>query len=1014
MTTEPRTADALRQAIQENGAEPEGAARNARAERIAEEADRTGDRRLVIEALFNLLTAYNYSSESDKKFVPFAKALRMWDEQPGDFDEFTTHSLHWYFKWVSSGMLDQPHIPLAAIEKWQAEMAHRYRLAGHSERAVRQGEFRIARHIGDLPRAETAFAAWLAADRDVMSDCHACELHTQGGWQVRLGDDERALESWQPVLAGELTCAHEPHGVLASSLLPLLRTGRSDEARANHLRGYRMVRSMESMRAAVAQHVEFCALTGNEARGLEILAQHPAHFTAAGDPDSLMDHLAVTALLTARLTALGHADRPVPGPAGRDWTAAELHTDARARALELAHGFDARNGSEAVSAAVRERMVRLPLVDRLPLGIRAARLTQARPAQARPQPEPAPVSTAPESAADDLPGAVAEARRLSDGGDPRAHQVWAEVAATVERTGAEVDAKARAEITDNAAMTAIGEPVRSHELFLRAARQFEDAAEAGEAAASRARAAYALALTGEVDEALRAVGEQYALLRDLHGQARATARQTTGVALLRCRVLLVAAADGEDPAQQAALAEAAQQASDVAAFSAEHRAEPGMTGRLADATVMLGRLAAGRGDAEQAVQLLSRGAELHHEAGQPWYAAEPEAALAELMLRGGDPETAARSGRAALDHGADVLEPAHRAHLHLLIAQAGAALGDDEQAAAEALDAATWADEAGHGDDMGATARLLFGGALRRLGRAEEGACVLESVLPDLERGGADAQIVQARWWLAECQLDLGEAREAAEQFLLGARIAEGWDDPCDHAMLANLAADALNRAGLYDEAVRAYARAEHLWRTVGDTHALIRTLRARAWIELREARGGLPAARPLMSAAAHAAHQALEAAPDDSTATNLLRIDLADTYRQTAELIVRAADAAVATSASAASVASVGVVAGPAGAEPEGSDPTSAAYEEALGLADLAIATLTPIGPAVGDDLTAVSLMAAWLEADLGRPTAAASRARAVTAEYAHAEGPTADSRRAEAASILDYTSGDRSDDDN
>ncbi|MFJ2634901.1 tetratricopeptide repeat protein [Streptomyces sp. NPDC087422] len=995
MTGEPTTAADLRRAIQENAAEPEGAARNARAERIAEEADRTGDRPLIIEALFNLLTAYNYSSESDKRFVPFAKALRMWDEQPGDFDEFSAKSLHWYFKWVSSGMLDQPHIPLAAIEKWQAEMEHRYRLAGYSERAVRQGQFRIARHIGDLPRAEAAFAAWLAADRDVMSDCHACELHAQGGWRVRLGDDRRALESWQPVLAGELTCAHEPHGVLASSLLPLLRTGSADLARANHLRGYRMVRSMESMRSAVAQHIEFCALTGNEARGLEILAAHPAHFTAAGDPDSLMDHHAVTALLTARLTALGHADRPVPGPAGRDWTAADLHTHARTRALELAHSFDARNGTRAVSEAVRERMARQPLLERLPLGIRAARLGEAAATEAGPALPPPRADSAPaEPGADDLPDMVAEARRLSGGGDPRAHQAWADVAAAVERTGAEVDAAARAEITDNAAMAAIGEPVRSRELFLRAARQFEDAREPGEAAASRARAAYALALTGEADEALRAVEEQCAVLRDLHGGERATARQVSGAGLLRCRVLLAAAAGGDDEARRAALAEAAQQAADVAEFSDEHQAEPGMTGRLADATVMLGRLAAGRGDGERAVRLLTRGAELHHAAEQPWYAAEPEAALADLTLRGGDPETAADCARAALDHGADVLEPPHRAHLHLLIAQARAALGDDEQAAAEALEAATWADEAGHGDDMGATARLLFGGALRRLGRAEEGACVLESVLPDLERGGNEAQIVQARWWLAECQLDLGEAREAAEQFLRAARVAEGWDDPCDHAMLANLAADALNRAGLHDEAVRAYARAEDLWRAVGDPHALIRTLRARAWIEVGEGRGGITVARSLMTAAADTVRQALEAAdPDDGTATGHLRVDLADTYRQTAEIVLRAA--------------------GGTDGSDDGPGDTDAVHEEALALADLAIATLTPLGAAARDDRTAATLMAAWLEADLARPTAAATRARTVTAEYADAQGPTADARRAEAASILDYTSADRADDE-
>lgn len=977
MSSLPRAAGTIRQALAENAGEPEGAARNARAERLAEEADLTGDRPLIVEALFNLLKAYNYSSESDKLFVPFARALRMWDEQPADFDQFTTHSLHWYFKWVSSGMLDQPHIPLAAIEKWQREMEHRYRLAGHSERAVRQGEFRIARHIGDLSRAELAFAAWQSADRDVMSDCHACELHGQGSWQVLCGDDERALESWQPVLAGELTCVHEPHAVLASSLLPLLRLGRADQARAHHLRGYRMVRPMESMRAAVAEHVEFCALTGNEARGLEILAQHPAYFTADGDPDSLMDHLTVTALLTSRLIALGHADQPVPGPAGREWTAAALHTHARDAALALARRFDERNGTRAVSAGVRERLARQPLVERLPLGIRAARLADA---QERPAPEPA---GAVETAVADLPALVAAARRLSDTGSPRAHDAWAAVAAAADRTGAALDPRARAEVADHDAMTAIGEPAWSRDLFLRAARLFEAAGEPGEAAAARARAAYALALTGDLAEALAAMACHCAELRSLHADSRATSRQLAGADLLHCRVLLL----GPDP--QAPPAEAARQAAEIAAFCEAHRDEPAMVGRLADATVMLGRLAAGRGDSAQAVALLERGAALHLEAGQPWYAAEPEAALADLTLRGGDPRTAVRCATAALEHGADVLEPGHQAHLHLLAAQASTDLGDDEQTAAHALDATHWADEACLSDGMGASARLILGGALHRLGRAAEAASVLEAVLPDLEKNQDEGRIVQARWWLAECQLDLDEAREAAGQFVRAARVAEGWDDPCDHAMLANLAADALNRAGLYEEAARAYAGAEQLWRTVGDPHAVVRTLRARAWIEARDGHAGLPAARTLMDAAVTAVRQAQDAAaPEDTAGAAQLRIDLADTYRQTGEILVRTAS----------------------NAEP---GPDTALYEEALALADLAVDTLTPLGADARDDRSAATLLAAWLEADLGRPVAAAARARAVAAEYSQATGAVADTRRADASSILDYTSGDRPDED-
>lgn len=358
---------AFRQAMHGNAQEPEGPGRNAGAERLLAEAERTGQAAFVVEGLIHLLQTYNFSSEQDKMFVPFARLLRMWDERPEDFDEEDTHRLFWMFKWVSSGMTDQPHIPLAAMEKWLAEMERRYRLAGHSERAVRQAEYHIAEHVGDDARAARAYAAWRAAERDATSDCHACELRGQGSWEAGHGDDAAALELWAPVLGGVHTCAHEPHATLAESLLPLLRLGRVDEARANHLRGHRMVRRMESMRFAFARHVEFCALTGNEARGLELLAERPAYLADRGEPSSLMAYLAVTALLTRRLADLGLGADPVVGPpgaggvAGREWTVAELGAYAEREALALAGRFDARNGTAAVSAGVRERMAREPL-----------------------------------------------------------------------------------------------------------------------------------------------------------------------------------------------------------------------------------------------------------------------------------------------------------------------------------------------------------------------------------------------------------------------------------------------------------------------------------------------------------------------------------------------------------------------------------------------------------------------------------------------------------------------------
>ncbi|MEV6293642.1 tetratricopeptide repeat protein [Streptomyces sp. NPDC051896] len=516
--------DALRRAMAENSEQPEGPARNARAERLLAAAEGLGIPLAVIEALGHQLRVYNYSSEKDKMFVPFARLLRMWDERPEDFDAYEAHSLHWVFKWVSAGMLDQPHVPLASIEKWLGEMEHRYRLAGHSERAVRSAEFGVAAHVGDLARAERAYAAWLAADRDEMADCHACELHGQGFWQVEQGRDEEALRLWRPVLEGEFACAHEPHTVLASSLVPLLRLGRLDEARANHLRGFRLVRPMESMRGAYADHVEFCALTGNEARALELLAERPAYFTDTGHPRSRLDFMAVVTLLMDRLTELGLAGQRVPGPAGRTWTARELAAHARVETLELAGRFDRRNGTSRVGDRARARMDQRPLVDRLPLGVRTVR------------PAPGAVAAPPPTEVDgepDLSSLLAEARRLSDTLQPHALEAWAAVRRAAH--GTELEPRDRAELADHEAMARGSEGI---ELFERAAALYAEAGDPGEALAARARGAYVRALTGEVDAALETVTALYDEALALYAEEATGLRQTASVVTSRARVLM--------------------------------------------------------------------------------------------------------------------------------------------------------------------------------------------------------------------------------------------------------------------------------------------------------------------------------------------------------------------------------------------------------------------------------------------------------------------------------------------
>ncbi|MFJ5155708.1 tetratricopeptide repeat protein [Streptomyces sp. NPDC088353] len=968
--------DSLRREIAANGERPEGPARNARAELLLAEAERLNIPLAVIEALGHQLKVYNYSSEKDKMFVPFARLLRMWDERPEDFDEYETHSLHWVFKWMSAGMLGRPHIPLAAVEKWLGEMEHRYRLAGHSERAVRSAEFSVARHIGDLARAERAYAAWLAADRDRMADCHACELHDQGGWQAECGRDAEAVELWRPVLDGEFSCAHEPHGVLASSLMPLLRLGRLDEARAHHLRGLRLVRPMESMRGAYADHVEFCALTGNEARALELLAERPAYFTDDGNPLGRLDFLAVAAPLMDRLVELGWDGQAVPGPAGRAWTAGELAVHARAEASALAARFDERNGTSRVGERARARMARRPLVDRLPLGVRTARPAGIAPAPAVRAPvEAAAEAAAPEEAG--LPALIAEARRLSDTLRPHAVEAWAAVARAAQ--GVALEARDRAEIADHEAMDRGPEGAA---LFERAAEWYARAGDPGEALAARSRAAYVRALTGDVDGALTAVAEPYERVLALYAEEGTGLRQTASVVMGRARILMRPVYEAEGPVDPGTLSAAEEAAREVLALVEGHAGDDvRIASRAAEARAMLAETAARTGDLRGAAELFGRAADEYVEAGLPWFAVEYEARLAALAHHLGDPEGAERALRAALEHGGAHLEAVGRAQLHLQLAEVLGGLDRTGEAAEHALEAAHWADEADEGPALGAWARQQLGGLLLRLGRWAEAAEVLESALPDLSaETHGDGAVVQTQWWLGDCLSELGEHRAAAERRLQAAETARHWPEQQDHATLAHLAAESLSRAGLHDEADRAYTRAGDLWRSLGDVHGLVPALRARAWLALGT-EGGLDAARELMEAAVTECEAALDAV-DDTAARQRLVAELGHTHRQFGDLLADSAGNADS-------------------AEDQGD---GAASEEVLSRLEQAIAAFALLGPAAVYDRTGAELAAGWRAAGLGRPAEATARARAVLAAYEHADDEDGRpyTRRTEAERLL------------
>ncbi|GHF55520.1 hypothetical protein GCM10010218_41310 [Streptomyces mashuensis] len=803
------TKEAVFDALRENNDRPYGRRRTVVAEELVEAAGQFPENDLLVTALLELMEAYEFSGEHRHSPVVFARILKLWDTDRGAFSEWEAKQVLWRFKWVTTSLLQVPDVPLTAIDGWLAQMDERYRAAGQGRQPVAAMRYAVARHTGH--GLAHAYDAWATRPREELSDCEACEIRQRALFHAGTGDDARALETWRPVLEGTAGCTEEPCTSQAKALLPLLRLGRTDEARSHHLAGYRAARGRTATADEIGRHLEFCALTHNEARGLEILAENRELFTVTGAPLNRLHFLTGTEVLLRRLAAQGHAGAATAGPAGRTWTVGDLLDHVHAEADALAAAFDTRNGSTWVGDRRRERLAREPLLaEPLPLGLRATALLLA------PAPAPAPQAPVP----DDFATLLEQARAMDAQGHPGAKRLWRRVADIVtapghvhdpalgpaERLSAELAeqrgfAAFHAERHDDAraAMT------EAAELFARAGMPWH-------AVVARARAACrpATASGGEPDWAALATALPEAgelLAAGVPGVEHDNTPQEHYLAVLVCHLsaahtALLAELPDVTPATR-------ERFESAAATVLAEAGRLGVAHTPAVAHQYLADVAAYTGRFDEAEARLRSAVQVAETAGRPWRAANARGLLGQVLLQQDRPQEAADELRQALSTAArhdDTDFPVARTHI--LLGHACAHSGDVAGAVRHLSEAAARLDREDEPESAAET-RLQLADVLSRADQWADAVAVLESLLTDDAAASLPAPLAaQIRLDLARGLTELEEYRASAEEFLRLADTVAGWEDGTTHTLVAAEAAVALARAGSWDAARTAYERA--------------------------------------------------------------------------------------------------------------------------------------------------------------------------------------------------------------
>ncbi|GGT85310.1 tetratricopeptide repeat protein [Streptomyces lateritius] len=854
------TPEAVVEALRENNERPHGLQRTITAEELVEAAEPFDKPDVLVTALLELMSAYEFTGEHRKSPVTFARLLKLWDTAPESFSQWEAHQIFWRFKWVTTSLLQVPEVPLATVQGWIDQMRTRYEKADHGMQPVAAMRYHVASHTGD--GVADAYDLWATRPRTELSDCEACETRHFAWHQVTSGDDAAALESWRPVLDGTIGCSEEPQMSQARALLPLLRAGRADEARSHHLTGYRRVRGNTGMQDEVGLHLEFCALSRNEGRGLEILAENRPLFEATGAPLARLGFLTGAEVLLHRLVDDGHADTAVAGPPGRNWTATELLGHVRSEADRLSTAFDARNGTSAVGDRRRLRLAQPPLLDEpLPLGLRTS-VTHSSVAGRRTAvvPTAAGAAAAVPDVPEDFVSLVRQARRLAAQGHPGSNRLWARVAERLADANTTHDPRLgpedllHAELAEHRAYLlsqedfnaeSITELRRAEVLFERLGMPWHALSartrvfawttapdestdggtddgrspQADEAPDSRTDRPDTEAVQAGLDEARREV-ERLKTEAPLTGEAPGEGEPESeaerkaervleylGV-LYSCTFAAYQEVLRQLPEPTAPAVELFEEHARTLHMEAERLAVPH---QVANARQFVADMAGRRGDIVRAEAELRAALKNVEDSGRPWRGSRPRALLAQILLAKEEPAEAVELLHQAI---ADAVRyddtDFQLAPTYGLLGHAASRLGDHGGAVRHLSEAAARFDQDGaynEATDM----RLQLADVLARTGQRADAVAVLESVLSDEAASALDERLLaQARLTLARGLRELEEYLPAAEEFLRLADTVAGWeeDDRAVHTLVAAEAATALAMADRWDAAGTAYARA--------------------------------------------------------------------------------------------------------------------------------------------------------------------------------------------------------------
>ncbi|HSA10897.1 MAG TPA: hypothetical protein P5205_11065 [Candidatus Paceibacterota bacterium] len=245
----------------------------ARWQEAVRRADASNDLRSAYAARKQLHRVAVCCGHTEIALVGFAWRLAQFDLRPELFEQ-DLFELLWDYKWSARSLSSFPEISRAQILETLDDLGLRLQRAGYSRRTEFYCRRDVALTLCDLECAERWHEEWLKQPRDRMSDCPACEQGAQVISLLCWKRESEAIELASPLLEGRLSRAWPPYGLIASLLCPLVRAGRTEQARRHHLRTYPNIADRLRYIGAAGDHLRYLVLCNDLDKARAVFERH--------------------------------------------------------------------------------------------------------------------------------------------------------------------------------------------------------------------------------------------------------------------------------------------------------------------------------------------------------------------------------------------------------------------------------------------------------------------------------------------------------------------------------------------------------------------------------------------------------------------------------------------------------------------------------------------------------------------------------------------------------------------